>query len=48
MGDMGKILICASLKFLAIATAIPKNFALLKLKLHSISPHQLRLNKSNK
>jgi len=47
MGDMGKIIFCAALKFLAIATAIPKNFALLKTKFYSISPHQLQLNKSN-
>ena len=46
MGCNGQILSCTSLKFLAIATAIPKNFASFKIKFAAISLHQLPPNKS--
>ena len=42
-----QILSCTSLKFLAIAMAIPKNFASYKIKFAAISHHQLPPNKSN-
>ena len=46
MGCNGQILSCTSLKFLAIAMAIPKNFASFKIKFAAISLHQLPTNKS--